>query len=103
MHRLVPGALLFGLLLLTGACAPPPPMDAAPPPVDALPPGPDACGAARYRGYVGRPLSSLPPPAPGENRRTACTTCPVTMDYSERRLNVFFNERTQLIEQIRFG
>ena len=93
--------LMLGLLLLTGACAPTPPMGAPPP--EPVPPSADACGAGRYQGYVGRPLSSLPPPAPGENRRTACNRCPVTMDYSERRLNVFYDERTQTITQIRCG
>jgi hypothetical protein len=95
---------LAATLLLTSACAPPPPMEPpAPPPPEGGPPAADACGAARYQGYVGRPLSSLPPPPPGETRRVACNTCPVTMDYSERRLNVFYDERTQTITQIRCG
>ena len=37
------------------------------------------------------------------NRRVVCTTCPVTMDFSPHRLNIFYNTRTELVEQVRCG
>jgi len=37
------------------------------------------------------------------NRRVTCTTCPVTEDYSATRLNIFFNEQTGIVEQVRCG
>ena len=96
---------LLLLVLLLAACAPQPapPPPAGQPPAGAPEPVADACGAARYRSYVGRNRSELPPPAPGETRRVACNTCPVTMDYSERRLNVFYDQRTDVITDIRCG
>ncbi|RZJ32741.1 MAG: hypothetical protein EON86_20595, partial [Brevundimonas sp.] len=30
-------------------------------------------------------------------------TCPVTQDFSPYRLNILFNEQTQIIEQVRCG
>jgi hypothetical protein len=36
-------------------------------------------------------------------RRVACTTCPVTDDLDPGRLNIFYDERTQLITEVRCG
>jgi hypothetical protein len=33
----------------------------------------------------------------------ACTTCPVTMDFSAARLNFFFDAATGIIKEIRCG
>lgn len=61
----------------------------------------DQCGAVAMQSYVGKPVSALPPAQ--ENWRVTCTQCPVTMDYREDRLNVFFDQDTQIIEEIRCG
>jgi len=52
---------------------------------------------------VGKPKTEIPVPVDVVNRRVACTTCPVTDDFSPYRLNIFFNEQTQIIEQVRCG
>ena len=81
--------------LLTAACAP----------IEPVPPGdgPSQCRADRYQQYIGRNRSELPPKPANETWRVTCTTCPVTEDYSPHRLNIFFNEQTDIIEQVRCG
>jgi len=37
------------------------------------------------------------------NRRVTCTTCPVSLDYSPYRLNIFFNDQNGIVEQVRCG
>lgn len=37
------------------------------------------------------------------NVRMACTTCAVTQDYQENRLNLFFDEDTGIIERVSCG
>lgn len=63
----------------------------------------DQCRARDYQYLVGRHRSTIPPKPAGETWRVTCTTCPVTMDYSERRLNIFFNEQSEIVEQVRCG
>ena len=63
----------------------------------------DQCRASDYQYLVGRHRSTIPPKPAGETWRVTCTTCPVTMDYSERRLNILFNEKTEIVEQVRCG
>ena len=89
--------VIAGLLSL-GACAPIPPE-----PVPVPSSGAGQCPVARYQSYVGRQRSSLPAQPPGETWRVACTTCGVTMDYNPSRVNFFYNERTNIIEQVRCG
>ncbi|MBX9617464.1 MAG: hypothetical protein K2X25_17880 [Caulobacteraceae bacterium] len=61
------------------------------------------CKAGALQYLVGRPRSEIPVPVEVVNRRVACTTCPVTMDYSPYRLNIFYNAETQIVEQVRCG
>lgn len=95
--------LIGGLSALTlAACAP---MDggmgedqpASPPSGD------DQCRASEYRRYVGRNRSQLPPEPAGETWRVTCTTCPVTMDYNPRRLNILYEESTGVIHEVKCG
>ena len=37
------------------------------------------------------------------NVRIACTTCAVTQDYQENRLNLFFDQETGVIERVTCG
>ena len=67
------------------------------------PDGPDACGASRYQHLVGRPRSAIPAEPAGATWRIACTSCPITMDYSPARLNLFYDEETQIVEEVRCG
>lgn len=63
----------------------------------------DMCKAGELQWLVGKPRSQIPVPVDVVNRRVACTTCPVTEDYSPYRLNIFYNQQTGLVEQVRCG
>jgi hypothetical protein len=63
----------------------------------------DLCRAGDLQYLVGKPKTDIPVPVDVVNRRVTCTTCPVTEDFSPYRLNIFFNERTQIVEQVRCG
>ncbi|WP_298747463.1 I78 family peptidase inhibitor [uncultured Brevundimonas sp.] len=71
--------------------------------VRAVSPTTDMCGAGELQWLVGKPKTDIPVPVDVVNRRVTCTTCPVTEDYSPHRLNIFFNEQTEIIEQVRCG
>ena len=91
---------LAATALLIASCAPvdagdPPPM----PPED----GPTQCKTAQYQRYIGRNRSELPARPADEVWRVTCTTCPVTMDYSPRRLNILFDETTGVIHEVKCG
>ncbi|MDB5423377.1 MAG: hypothetical protein JWQ29_793, partial [Phenylobacterium sp.] len=74
----------------------------APPPA---PPraGADQCGAAALQGLVGKLRTEIPVPIDPARQRVACTTCPVTLDFSPQRLNFFFDASTGVIKEIRCG
>ncbi|MDO1558370.1 I78 family peptidase inhibitor [Brevundimonas sp. 2R-24] len=83
-------------LVLAGCAAAPEPMP---------PPGTgegDQCGAAANQHLIGRNIAAVSFPADA-NVRVACTTCAVTMDYSPTRLNVFFDQDSGLIREVRCG
>jgi hypothetical protein len=104
-------AALSGAFLFLGACttapeppAPPPPVQPPPAPPPPEPPRPpDQCGAAELQHLLGRPRSEIPVPVTPSRQRVACTTCPVTQDYSPARLNFFFDAASGLIKEIRCG
>lgn len=85
--------------LLAVACAPVENGDTPMPPDDA----PTQCKADQYQRFVGRNRSELPPKPVGENWRVTCTTCPVTMDYSPSRLNIFYEQSTGIIREVKCG
>ena len=63
----------------------------------------DMCRAGELQWLVGKPKTDIPVPVDVVNRRVTCTTCPVTEDYSPNRLNIFFDEQTEIVEQVRCG
>jgi hypothetical protein len=63
----------------------------------------DACGASQYQHLVGQPRSAIPPEPDGASWRVACTTCPITMDYRADRMNIFYDEESGTIEEVRCG
>lgn len=63
----------------------------------------DLCRAGELQWLVGRSRSEIPVPVDVVNRRVTCTTCPVTQDLAPHRLNIFYNEQTQIVEQVRCG
>ncbi len=103
--RLNPTALTAALwLALLTACASPPPPAASTPPGPALPPaGADTCRAADFASYLGRNYRDVPPAPEGLSFRVACTTCAVTEDFSETRLNFYYDETSGRIVQLTCG
>lgn len=63
----------------------------------------DECGASNYQHLVGQPRSSVPEPPDGARWRIACTSCPVTMDYSPARMNIFYDAETEIIDEVKCG
>lgn len=63
----------------------------------------DLCKARDYQFLIGRHRNEIPVPVEVVNRRVTCTTCPVTMDFSAYRLNIFYNAQTGIVEQVRCG
>ncbi len=63
----------------------------------------DLCGAGEMQHLVGKPKTEIPVPVQVVNRRVTCTACPITEDYSAYRLNIFFDQATGIIEQVRCG
>ena len=63
----------------------------------------DQCGAADLQGLVGKLRTEIPIPVDPTKQRVACTTCPVTSDFSAGRLNFFFDAATGVIKEIRCG
>ena len=101
------------LALLLAACSSAPseaPEPRGPAPVAARPPEPtpgstgaDRCGAAEAQALVGKSRTEIPIPIDPARQRVACTTCPVTLDFSAERLNFFFDAATGIIKEIRCG
>ena len=84
---------------LLSACAPTNGSDPATPPMD----GPRACKADQYQRLVGTNRSQLPAAPAGETWRVTCTTCPMTMDYNPRRLNITFDQASGVIREVKCG
>ena len=84
---------------LLSACAPTSGSDPATPPMD----GPRACKADQYQRLVGTNRSQLPAAPVGETWRVTCTTCPMTMDYNPRRLNITFDQASGVIREVKCG
>jgi hypothetical protein len=113
------GGLVATLVVVLGACTEPsapapaaPPIAAAaptpapPPPAPApvAPPAPkDACGAADLQYLIGRPRTEIPVPVDPGRRRVACTTCPMTQDYSPTRQTILYDAGTGLIKEVKCG
>lgn len=83
----------------TGAALPPPPAET----VVAAPADEDACKASQYQHLIGKKKADIPATPAGASWRVTCTTCPVTMDFRADRLNIFFNEKTEVIEVVKCG
>jgi len=99
--------LLMGLAMAAVACAgaPPAPSSAQgePVPAPAQPVGSDQCGAAALQWLIGEPRTSIPVPVDVSHRRVTCSSCPITEDYSETRLNILYNRDTERVERVYCG
>jgi hypothetical protein len=65
--------------------------------------GPDQCNAGKYQYLLGQPRSRIPDAATGPGTRVTCTTCAMTMDYSPSRLNILYDEKTEIIKEVKCG
>ena len=95
-------ASLFVTALALSACAPYPPAHPVPP-GPPPPAGEDMCRAHEHRYLIGRHRSEIPREPAGATWRVTCTSCPVTMDYNPRRLNILYDERTGIVQQVNCG
>jgi hypothetical protein len=82
-----------------------PPARPAPPQSRPAPPAQptDTCGARDLQYLVGRPKTEIPVPVNPRNRRVTCTTCPVTMDFNAQRVNIFFDQATGIVKEVKCG
>lgn len=106
IRKTVAALALLGLVACSsGAPAPPPPVASAgpPPPPPPSRSGRDQCGASDLAYLVGKSRGDIPVPVDPSLRRVACTTCPVTMDFNPRRLNILFDADTGIIRQVKCG
>lgn len=60
----------------------------AAPPADPATPPPDACGAAQYAAFVGKPITEPGVPPEGPDVRYLRPGAQVTMDFRADRLNI---------------
>ena len=107
MKRSLQALALAGGLALLSACAAPstPPPAPAPPPVAPKPrvEPPDTCGLRAVRDLVGQSRSAIPVPVNPQLRRVTCTRCVQTQDYNPRRLNIYYDADTGVIERVACG
>jgi hypothetical protein len=66
-------------------------------------PSADACHASQFRYLVGKKRSEMPAKPADANWRVACTSCAVTLDFSPTRMNIFFDEKTDVIKEVKCG
>ncbi|MFN4296223.1 MAG: hypothetical protein ACK4FB_05235 [Brevundimonas sp.] len=88
--------VLGGALISAAACAP------ANLPEENAGGGVWRCDAEAARSLIGSHMGAVTFPREA-NVRMACTTCAVTQDYQENRLNLFFDEDTGIIERVSCG
>ena len=80
-----------------------PRMQSPAPPAPVERPPADACGAAAHAHLVGKNRTEIPVPVNPSQRRVACTTCPITEEFSPWRLNFFYDAKTGVITEVRCG
>lgn len=68
-----------------------------------LQPSPDTCGASSHAQLLGRSIDQVRQQLVSGDARIAAEDGPITADFSPRRLNIFFNQRTRRIVGIRCG
>ncbi|MFN7264834.1 MAG: peptidase inhibitor I78 [Phenylobacterium sp.] len=109
MKRSVQALAVAGGLALLAACAAPssPRPAPAPTPAPVAPKlrvePPDTCGLKAVRGLVGQLRSAIPVPVNPQLRRVTCTRCAQTQDDNPRRLNIYYDADTGVIERVACG
>lgn len=116
--------VILGVAFALAACAvhkeamlPSPPVPVAPAPLTSAPVQPgfetvpadeaadpdDMCGSAKLKYLVGRLKSEIPVPLDPSLRRVTCTSCPVTMDFNPRRLNILYDQASGIVKEVKCG
>lgn len=98
----------LGLLVAaacTTGCAPTSQrVNVAPTPIPRSRPEPiDTCGLKAVSNLVGQPRSAIPVPVVPGLRRVTCSTCVQAQDYNPRRLNIYFDVDTGIIQRLACG
>jgi hypothetical protein len=75
----------------------------APAPASAALPEPDTCGAAAYASVLEQHKDRIPATPAGKVVRIVCSTCPMTMDFNQARLNVIYDEKTGTVSRLTCG
>lgn len=94
------GRLWIAGFVALAACSP---MPLAAPGPDPIPPEQDQCRASTYQYLVGRPRAEVPQQPAGATWRVTCSNCAVTMDYNPHRLNMVYDDRSEIIQSVRCG
>ena len=98
--RLIASFTAGGLLTIMAACAPSP---VTAPEMPGEEPGMAwRCDAEAAQSLIGSHHGAVTFPQ-NSNVRMACTTCAVTQDYQEDRLNLFYDQETGVIERVTCG
>ncbi len=63
----------------------------------------DLCNASKYRYLVGQHRSIIPQPPAGATWLVTCSSCAVDADFSERRLNIVYDENTDIVTSVDCG
>lgn len=113
--------LILAMVAGVSACSNSTDQDLAPPdpsgPVSSPPPAPGPitpgsdvnwsqptqCGAEKYQWLRGRKKAVIPARPSGATWRISCTECALTEDYSPQRLNILFDQHTEIIEKVYCG
>jgi len=63
----------------------------------------DTCNAKSHSWLIGQDHKRVPPAPAGKVVRVVCSTCAMTMDFNQARLNVFFDEKTGVVTRLTCG
>ncbi len=100
MKTAIAAALIVTGAAVLGACSAMPPHEGGsgmPPTTD------DQCRASQYQNLIGQNRSQIPQAPAGATWRVTCTRCPVTMDYRPDRLNILFDQQTEIVREVKCG
>ena len=100
MKTAIAASLIVAGAALAGACTAMPPHEGGP---GVPPPVENQCRASEYQNLIGRHRSQIPERPAGATWRVTCTSCPVTMDYRPDRLNILFDQQTEIVREVKCG
>jgi hypothetical protein len=63
----------------------------------------DQCLASEHQDLVGQNRSQIPPAPSGATWRVTCTSCAMTMDYRPDRLNILYDQQSNIVREVKCG